>query len=139
LWLYWTCHTNDKLLYMDYRPSEVRSYMDYRPSEYMDSEYSIDLIWPMKSASSAINGFDWVLISCIVCIIHIERICTLRVGNPYIWTCEIWALDWLIHYKSDQWNRLILQFRVFDWMLVFRIVRINQILRICPVKVCNLY
>ena len=41
------------------------------------------LIWPMKSAYSAIRGFDWVLISCVVCIIQIFRICTLRAGNPY--------------------------------------------------------
>jgi hypothetical protein len=41
------------------------------------------LIWPMKSAYSAIKGFDWVLIYCVVCIIQIFRICTLRVGNPY--------------------------------------------------------
>ena len=36
----------------------------------------------MKSAYSAIKGFDWVLISCVVCIIQIFRICTLRAGNP---------------------------------------------------------
>jgi hypothetical protein len=39
--------------------------------------------WPMKSAFSAINGFDWVLISCVVCIIQIFRICTLKSSNPY--------------------------------------------------------
>jgi hypothetical protein len=39
--------------------------------------------WPMKSAYSAIKGFDWMLISCFVCIIQIFRICTLRSGNPY--------------------------------------------------------
>ena len=41
------------------------------------------LIWPIKSAYSSINGFDSVLISCVVCIIQIFRICTLRAGNPY--------------------------------------------------------
>ena len=41
------------------------------------------LILPMKSAYSAIKGFDWVLISCVVCIIQIFMICTLRAGNPY--------------------------------------------------------
>jgi hypothetical protein len=39
--------------------------------------------WPMNSAYSAIKSFDWVLISCVVCIIQIFRICTLRSGNPY--------------------------------------------------------
>jgi hypothetical protein len=52
--------------------------MDYS----FDSEHLIGLIWPMKSAYSAIQGFDWVLISCVVCIIQIFRIRTLRQGWP---------------------------------------------------------
>jgi hypothetical protein len=38
----------------------------------------------MKSAYSATKGFDWVLISCVVCIIQIFTICTLRAGDPYM-------------------------------------------------------
>jgi hypothetical protein len=41
------------------------------------------LIWPMKSAYSYFNGFDWVLISCVVWIIQIVRIYTLRAVDPY--------------------------------------------------------
>ena len=53
------------------------------PHSTFDPEHFKGLIWPMKSAYSAIQGFDWVLISCVVRIIQIFRLCTLRVGNPY--------------------------------------------------------
>jgi hypothetical protein len=38
----------------------------------------------MKSAHSAIQGFDWVPVSRVVCIIQIVTICQLRAPNPYI-------------------------------------------------------
>jgi hypothetical protein len=41
-------------------------------------------IRPMKSAYSAIHGFDWVLVSRVVCFIQIFSICPLRVCNPYV-------------------------------------------------------
>jgi hypothetical protein len=37
----------------------------------------------MKSAYFYFHGFDWVLISCVVCIIQIVRIYTLRAVDPY--------------------------------------------------------
>jgi hypothetical protein len=51
-------------------------------------------IWSMKSAHFAIQGFDWVLVSRVVCIIQIFRICPLRVCNPYIkFFCECGGFD----------------------------------------------
>jgi hypothetical protein len=52
-------------------------------------------IWPIKSAYSGIQNFDWVLVSRVVCIIQIFRICPLSVCNPYNY---FWA--WFLTCKS---------------------------------------
>jgi hypothetical protein len=85
--------------YMDYRPSEDRSWIFDRKMRNLNI-WLVDpfQIWPMKSVSSAIHGFDRMLVSHIVCIIQIFRICPLRVCYPYH-NCLLFLLfHYLIYY-----------------------------------------
>ena len=78
-------------LYMDYRPSNSEAQILNIWKMLNLSIWLVNpfLIWPMKSAYSEIQGFDWVLISCVVCLIQIFRLCTLRV--------------WCFFYLSSDW------------------------------------
>ena len=58
-------------------------------------------IWPMKSAFSTIQGFDWVLVFRVVCIIQTVRICPLRVCYPY------W-LFYLVSWSNENSNFFLL-------------------------------
>ena len=71
-------------------------------------------IGPIKSAYSAIYGFDWVLVSRVVCIIQIFTICLLSVCNPYrikynesllVPTLETHKTCWynILAYPHDYW------------------------------------
>ena len=60
-------------------------------------------IWPMKSVFSSIQGFDWVIVFRVVCIIQIFRICPLRVCNPYRYRYGLGALidrSWLFRWQN---------------------------------------
>jgi hypothetical protein len=58
----------------------VTIWRNRNPSIWLDGSAQI---WPMKSAYSTIQGFDWMLVSRVVCINQIVTICQLRALNPY--------------------------------------------------------
>jgi hypothetical protein len=102
------------------------------------------LIWPTKSAYSAIKGFDWVLISCVVCIIHIFRICTLRAGHPYtVFNSAFYIFhEWWFHQFS-----LLNQFKFdtafisitieFVWLEIWTVKIVCRILPRSPSDIVN--
>ena len=59
-------------------------------------------IWQIKSAFSAIQGFDWVLVSRVVCIIQIFGIFPLGVCNPYRYFFELFSS----HYNELNKNNI---------------------------------
>ena len=83
------------------------------------SIWLVDLFstWPMKSAYSTINGFDWVLISCVVYIIQIFRICTLRSGDLYNCISHSWKRN-----KPKRWIKTIFELKKYIIQNIYTVI-----------------